>query len=93
MNKKIQTSKLIVYIVLFTCLFDLQLIYVLAYWGRTAIAETLSCTVVTTLLGTLIGYFAKAFFETREEENLKYYREIDKYNMEQSNQEWENTEE
>ena len=38
-------------------------------------AETLSTTIVVEIIGVMLGYFAKAFFGKREEENLKYKRE------------------
>ena len=55
--------------------FDLQLSYLLAFLDKIQIAETLSVTIVTEIIGVMLGYFAKAFFETREEENLKFKRE------------------
>ena len=39
----------------------------LAYMGRVDIAETLACTIVVNILGVFTGYFAKSFFETKEE--------------------------
>ena len=39
----------------------------LAYMGKTDIAETLACTIVVNIIGVFSGYFAKSFFETKEE--------------------------
>ena len=49
--------------------------YVLAFLGKEQIAESLSETVATVIIATIIPYFCKSFFETREEERLKYQRE------------------
>lgn len=49
--------------------------YVLAFMGFVQIAESLSSTVATVLVATILGYLCKAFFETKEEENLKFKRE------------------
>ena len=54
---------------------DLQLSYLLAFLGRTEIAENLSMTVVTTIIGTVITYCIKSFKETKEEEKVAYPRE------------------
>lgn len=62
---------------MFIAIVDLQLSYILAFLDKVQIAETLSVTIVTEIIGVMLGYFAKAFFETREEENLKYKREQD----------------
>ena len=58
-------------------LFDLQLSYLLAFLGRVEIAENLSMTVVTTIIGTVITYCIKSFKETKEEERLRYEKEKD----------------
>ena len=56
-------------------LFDLQLTYILAFLGREQIAETLSGDICKVVIGTMLGYLAKAFFETREEELIKLEKE------------------
>lgn len=61
--------------ILVVALFDLQLTYVLAFLGRTQIAETLSGDICHVIIGTMLGYLAKAFFETREEELIKLEKE------------------
>lgn len=57
--------------ILYIALFDLQLSYLLAFLGREQIAETLSITVVTEVIAVILGYFLKAYFETREEEKVR----------------------
>ncbi len=54
-----------------TALFDLQLSYLLAFLGREQIAETLSITVVTSVIAVMLGYFMKSFKETKEEEKVR----------------------
>lgn len=56
-------------------LFDLQLSYLLAFLGREQIAETLSITVVTSVIAVMLGYFIKSFKETKEEENVRLEEE------------------
>lgn len=51
--------------------------YVLAFFDRVQIAESLSSTVASVIIATILGYLVKSFFETREEELLKYKREKD----------------
>lgn len=60
--------------ILLIALFDLQLTYVLAFLGREQIAETLSGDICQVVIGTILGYLAKSFFETREEERVKLER-------------------
>lgn len=56
---------------MYIAVFDLQLSYLLAFLGREQIAETLSITVVVEIIGVLLGYFAKAFYETKESEQTR----------------------
>jgi len=72
-NKKTFTKRA-VRAILFIALFDLQLTYVLAFLGREQIAETLSGDICQVVIGTILGYLAKSFFETREEERVKLER-------------------
>lgn len=67
-------TKRAVRVILFIALFDLQLTYVLAFLGREQIAETLSGDICQVVIGTILGYLAKSFFETREEERVKLER-------------------
>lgn len=53
----------------------ISLSYVLAFLGSVQIAESLSSTVASVIIATILGYLCKSFFETREEEKLKYLRE------------------
>lgn len=55
----------------------ITLSYVLAFMDKVQIAESLSSTVATVVIATILGYLCKSFFETREEEKLKYQRERD----------------
>ncbi|WP_418440740.1 hypothetical protein [Anaerotignum lactatifermentans] len=68
------TKKLVKWILAIS-VFDLQLSYLLAFLGRTEIAENLSMTVVTAIIGTVITYCIKSFKETKEEEKVAYLRE------------------
>ena len=72
-NKKTFTKRA-VRAILFIALFDLQLTYLLAFLGREQIAETLSGNITDTIIGVMLGYFLKSFFETREEERVKLER-------------------
>ena len=67
-------SKRAVRAILFIALFDLQLTYLLAFLGREQIAETLSGNITDTIIGVMLGYLLKSFFETREEERVKLER-------------------
>lgn len=68
-------TKIAVKWILILSLLDLQLSYVLAFLGREEIAEDLSSTVATAIIGVMLGYFLKSFFETREEEKNKLEQE------------------
>ena len=68
------TKKLVKWILAIS-IFDLQLSYLLAFLGRTEIAENLSMTVVTAIIGTVITYCIKSFKETKEAEKLRFDRE------------------
>ena len=49
--------------------------YMLATLGYTQIAQELSSNVVIVGVASILGYFGKSFFETREEEKNKLERE------------------
>ena len=68
-------TKIAVRWILFFALLDLQLSYILAFLGRVEIAEDLSSTVATAIIGVMLGYFMKSFFETREEKKLEFEKE------------------
>ena len=82
------TKKLVKWILAISMI-DLQLSYLLAFLGRVEIAENLSMTVVTAIIGTVITYCIKSFKETKEEEKVAYLRE--KNGMEQE-EVWTNKE-
>lgn len=59
--------------------------YVLAAMGMVTIAESLSSTACTTIIGVAVSYMLKAFFETNAEKKLefekeKYYTELNNAN-------------
>ncbi len=56
---------------MYIAVIDLQLSYMLAFLGREQIAETLSQTVVVEIIGVMLGYFGKSYFETREAEKIR----------------------
>lgn len=56
---------------MYIAVFDIQLSYVLAFIGREQIAETLSITVVTEIIGVMAVYFLKSFLETKEAEKIR----------------------
>lgn len=71
------TKKAVTAILVFS-LIDLQLSYILAFMGKDQIAESLSSTIATTVIGVMTGYFLKSLFETffeKREERLKRQEE------------------
>lgn len=68
------TKKWVSRLLWFGCIW-ISLSYVLAFRGAVQIAESLSSTVVSVMIATILGYLCKSFFETREEEKLKFERE------------------
>lgn len=67
-------TKKAVAVILVVSLIDLQLSYLLAFMDKIQIAETLSSTIATTVIGVMSGYFLKSLFETffeKREERLK----------------------
>lgn len=55
----------------FSC-FWITASYYLAFKGKEVIAEELSSTVATIIVGTILGYFLKSYFETKEEKKCEY---------------------
>lgn len=83
-RRKFRTfTKRAVKAILFIALLDLQLSYLLAFLGREQIAENLSSDITKVVIGTILGYLAKSFFETREEEKVR---------LEEQREEWRNEE-
>ena len=75
-KRKFKTfTKRAVKAILFIALLDLQLSYVLAFLGREQIAENLSSDITKVIIGTILGYLAKAFFETKEQEKVRLQEE------------------
>lgn len=63
---------------MYVAMFDIQLSYLLAFLGKEQIAETLSITVVTEIIGVMAVYFVKSFLETKEQEKIRIQeREMD----------------
>lgn len=62
-------TKRLVGIVVIISLIDLQLSYVLAFLGREQIAETLSVQICVTLLGTILVYVIREYFDMKSEKH------------------------
>ena len=73
-NKRTFT-KIAVKWILITSMVAIILSYVLAFMGREQIAETLSIEIVKVILGTILIYCLKSYFETKAEETVKLQRE------------------
>lgn len=56
---------------MYIAVIDLQLSYILAFLGREQIAEELSRTIVIEIIGVMLGYFGKSYFETKEQEKVR----------------------
>lgn len=56
-------------------LIDLQFPFILAYLGKTEIAETLGGLLVTEIIGVFLVYCCKSFFETKEEKKQELQNE------------------
>lgn len=69
--------------ILFIALLDLQLSYLLAFLGREQIAENLSSDITKVIIGTILGYLAKSFFETREEEKVRLQEQAEEWRNEE----------
>lgn len=61
---------------MYIAVFDIQLSYVLAFMGREQIAETLSITVVTEIIGIMAVYCMKSFLETKESEKVRLQEKV-----------------
>lgn len=62
-------------IILAFSLLWITLSYVLAFLDKADIAQELSKQIVIVVISTLLAYFAKSFFETKEEEHIKLMRD------------------
>ncbi len=79
-------TKKAVTIILTVSLIDLQLSYILAFIGQVEIAESLSSTIATTVVGIMLGYFMKALLETfleKREERLNREYDMDEPDSEE----------
>ena len=56
-------------------LIDMQFPFILAFLDKTQIAETLGGLIVTEIIGVILVYCAKSFFETRESERVRLQEE------------------
>lgn len=74
-KQRLTFSKKLIAVIVAVALIDLQLPFVLAFLGKSQIAETLAVAIVTEIIGVVVTYSVKAFFETREEENNKIKKE------------------
>lgn len=68
-------TKAMVFSIMLVSLIDLQLSYVLAFMGMMNIAEELSKTVCTTIIGVAFVYMVRAFFDTKYEHAEKNAKE------------------
>lgn len=81
MNKKRRKSskytftKCMVRILLAIAIIDLQLTYVLAFLGSPETLQDTSGKLITEILGVVLVYCVKSFFETREEEKIRIEEE------------------
>ena len=73
-SRKTYTKKMMSRIIT-VALIDMQLPFILAYLGKTNIAETLGGLIVTEIIGVFLVYCAKSFFETRESEKIRIAEE------------------
>lgn len=69
MNKKKFTTytKRMITSILIVALIDLQLSYVLAFMGKENTMENIAQDLIISIIGVVIVYCAKSFFETKEE--------------------------
>ncbi|WP_291629223.1 hypothetical protein [Clostridium sp.] len=93
MKTRIRKKKLVTFtkkwveIILTTSLIDIQLVFVLAFFNKIQIAETLGVALVTQVVGVFTAYAVKAFFETYAEakDTIEYTKiGIDKDNASNS---------
>ena len=67
-NLKFETyTKRLVAVVVIVSLIDLQLSYILAFLDKVQIAESLSNQICVTILGTVMIYAIRAYFDTKAE--------------------------
>ena len=60
------------------CMFWLSVFFIADIWLNQCIhLETLCITLVTSVVPTILGYFCKAYLETKEEKRLQYQQQIE----------------
>ena len=65
---KLETyTKRLVFVIVLISIIDLQLSYILAFMDKVQIAESLSNQICITILGTVIVYMIRAYFDTKAE--------------------------
>jgi DeoR/GlpR family transcriptional regulator of sugar metabolism len=69
-------SKAWVTILMVIAVVDMQFSYILAFLGKTSIAESLSIAIATEIIGVMCGYFFKSFLETHSEKKNELIREF-----------------
>lgn len=76
-KKKAKTtfSKFWTEIILTISLIDIQICFLLCFLDKIQVAENLATAIVTQVVGVFFVYSTKAYFETKEEENMKYKRD------------------
>ena len=74
-NKKTTYTKIMVTIYSIAIIVWITWSYILATLGYKEIAENLSVQVVVIGVASILGYFLKSFFETKEEEKIKFEKE------------------
>ena len=63
------------------CMFWLSVFFVADIWLNQCIhLETLCITLVTSVVPTILGYFCKAYLETKEEKRLQYKYQMNPVN-------------
>lgn len=65
-KEKVQCTKLITGIILAVGFLFIQESYILAFLGKEQIADGLSQTVATVIIGTVLGYLIKSYSETKQ---------------------------
>ena len=74
-NKKITYTKIMVTIYSIAIIVWITWSYILATLGFEEIVENLSVQVVIIGVASILGYFLKSFFETKEQEKIKLEKE------------------
>lgn len=64
-------TKNLVAVIIAVCLIDLQFTYVLAWFDKMQIAESLSSNICTTIIGVALVYMIRAYFDTKAEKAAK----------------------